>query len=148
MEFNGTIVRLLTETSGTSARTGKPWSKQEFIIENNADRVRQSLKFSVFNTQIDEMKAQGLAVGAVGTLTFDAYVQEYNGRYYNDLRGWRWTPAPSWEQAAAKGVPVAQPTAQTQRPKEMPINMAATQQGQRIPAAVAQPLPLENDLPF
>lgn len=152
MEFKGTIKREFAETSGTSKATGKPWRKKEFIIEDTSERIVQAVRFTVFNDTIDELQKQGLEYGAVGTVSLDFHVHEYNGNFFNDVRGWKWEAAPSWDkvphntQLASPNSPVYHPDKE-QRPV-MPLNDAATQQGQRIPKGTEGSLPFANDLPF
>lgn len=109
MEFIGTIAAAETVQEGASKITGRPWRKQGFVIENKAVSETEALHFVVFNDSIERLQSQGMQVGASGRVSIDASVRQYNGRYFNDFRGWKWEPAQSWQQAAAQEQPAAQP---------------------------------------
>lgn len=151
MEFQGTIKATTQPAEGVSKITGNPWRRQGFVIESNAEPVATSVYFEVFNDRIEQMTQAGMTVGAVGTVSIDFHTRQYNGRWFNDVRGWEWTPAQSWQEAAqGLQTPAAQTPAypvREQRPA-VPLNMAATQQGRRIPAATEQSLPIGEALPF
>lgn len=113
MEITGTIRAMTQVTTGTSKTTGKEWKKQGFVIENNSERIATSLYFEVFNDRIEQMTAGGMKVDAVGKLFFDVLARQYNGRWFNEIRGWKWEPGQSWEQAQAQAQPQQQPTEDT-----------------------------------
>lgn len=101
MEITGTIKAMTKLAEGVSSKTGNPWKKQGFVIENNGGGIATGLYFEVFNDRIDQMTAAGMKVDAVGKLYFDVHAHNYNGRWFNDVRGWKWEPGQSWEQQAA-----------------------------------------------
>lgn len=102
MEITGVIKAMTNITSGQRKSDGKPWRKQGFVIENNATNIATSLYFEVFNDRIDEMINSGMKIEAVGRLFYDTRATNYNGRWFNEVRGWKWEPGQSWEQAQAQ----------------------------------------------
>lgn len=85
MEFKGLITKVLPMQTGTSERTGKPWQKQEFVVEffeHENDRWADRVCLSTMDTKVMAKLAEGKEV-IVG---FGYVVREYNGRFYNELK--------------------------------------------------------------
>lgn len=119
MEIKGTIIAALPEVSGTS-RTGNPWKKREYVLENNEGNFPRKVAFTCFGDNADKIQLQ---VGQNVTMYFDIESREYNGKWYTDIRCWR---------ADVEQTPASGPTAVP------PMN---------TPGAVPPP-PLPDDIPF
>ena len=98
MEITGKVVRLGALTEGTSARG--PWRKQDLIIETE-EQFPKTVCLTCWTNQIDEI--QKFAPGQTIKAQIDLSSREFNGKWYTDVRVWRFdpvgaAPAPTAEQ--------------------------------------------------
>ena len=107
MELIGKVVRLGNLVSGTSARG--PWSKQELIVETDEQFPRQVCVICWTNL-VEEAKA--LAPGQMVKIQISVESREFNGKWYTDVRAWR------FDQVGATAAP-AQPYAQQTQAQPM-----------------------------
>ena len=105
MEITGKVVRLGALTEGTSARG--QWRKQDLIIETE-EQFPKTVCLTCWSNQIDEI--QKFAPGQAIKAQIDLSSREFNGKWYTDVRVWRFDPV------GAPAAPVAAPTQQTQQP--------------------------------
>ena len=99
MEIIGKVVRLGNLTEGTSARG--PWRKQDLIIETE-------VCLTCWTNQIDEI--QKFAPGQTIKAQIEISSREFNGKWYTDVRVWRFDPV------GATTAPVAAPAQPVQQP--------------------------------
>lgn len=84
MEINGIIVKMLEPTYGEGKKGA--WAKQDVIIQhNNHPTFPKSMSVTFFN-KMDLL--DGIAEGQEVEIKFDIECREYNGKYYNDIKGW------------------------------------------------------------
>lgn len=113
MEITGTIIVALPEVNGTS-KTGNPWKKREYVIENTDGQYPRKLCFTCFGEKADSIQ---VIQGQRYTVSFDVDAHEYNGRWYNEIRAWKAVPAdgqvqgPQTSYTATPAAPAAAPTA-------------------------------------
>jgi hypothetical protein len=107
MEIIGKVVRLGNLTEGTSARG--PWRKQELIIETE-EQYPRTVCLICWTNQIDEI--QKFAPGQTIKAQIDISSREFNGKWYTDVRVWRFDPVG----AAAPAAPVAASAQPAQQP--------------------------------
>lgn len=119
MEFKGRIMKVLPVTSGTS-QNGNEWKKQEFIFEyfeQQTDRYSDKVCLSIMNDRIAEYDLHENDEVLIG---FGHSIREYQGRYFNELRLYKFqklTQAqaePKTAQGQAQGTQAAPNTAQAQ----------------------------------
>ena len=98
MEITGKVVRLGNLVEGTSARG--PWRKQELIIETE-EQYPRTVCLICWTNQIDEI--QKFAPGQTIKAQIEISSREFNGKWYTDVRVWRFDPvgAPAPAQAPA-----------------------------------------------
>ena len=108
MEIIGKVVRLGTLTEGTSARG--PWRKQELIIETE-EQYPRTVCLICWTNQIEEI--QRFAPGQTIKAQIDISSREFNGKWYTDVRVWRFDPVGV---AAAPAAPAASPAQPVQQP--------------------------------
>ena len=133
MEIIGKVVRLGNLTEGTSARG--PWRKQELIIETE-EQYPRTVCLICWTNQIDEI--QKFAPGQTIKAQIEISSREFNGKWYTDVRVWRFDPV------GATTAPVAAPAQPVQQPMMHQTPPAA------VPAQDFYP-PTEDsvdDLPF
>jgi hypothetical protein len=81
LEFTGKITHISAVEHGE--KNGKGWSKQFIVIEDDA-KFANSVKLDFFNKEEVQNKA-----GQIVKAVFNAKVNEYNGKYYQSLSGWK-----------------------------------------------------------
>jgi hypothetical protein len=105
MEILGKVVRLGNLTEGTSARG--PWRKQELIIETE-EQYPRTVCLICWTNQIDEI--QKFAPGQTIKAQIEISSREFNGKWYTDVRVWRFDPVGATvAPAAAPAQPAQQP---------------------------------------
>ena len=87
MEIIGKVVRLGGLTEGTSARG--PWRKQDLIIETD-EQYPRTVCLTCWTNQIDEI--QNMVPGQMIKAQIDISSREFNGKWYTDVRVWRFDP--------------------------------------------------------
>lgn len=110
MEITGKVVRLGGLTEGTSARG--PWRKQDLIIETD-EQYPKTVCLTCWTNQIDEI--QKMVPGQLIKAQIDISSREFNGKWYTDVRVWRFDPVTATAPAPAQqpNQPTAQPVHQT-----------------------------------
>lgn len=85
LDITGKIVQKMNKTEGIS-KAGKPWSKQEFVIETQETYPRKVM-ISIMNEKVNDLER--FNVGDVITASLNLESREYNGRWYTDARAWK-----------------------------------------------------------
>ncbi len=111
MEITGKVVRLGTLTEGTSARG--PWRKQELIIETE-EQYPKTICLICWTNQIDEI--QKFAPGQTIKAQIEISSREFNGKWYTDVRVWRFDPVGAVPAVAAPVQPTQPVMHQTPPP--------------------------------
>ena len=110
MEIIGKVVRLGNLVEGTSARG--PWRKQELIIETE-EQYPRTVCLICWTNQIDEI--QKFAPGQTIKAQIEISSREFNGKWYTDVRVWRFDPV------GATAAPAAAPAQPMQQPYQQPV---------------------------
>lgn len=105
MEIIGKVVRLGNLTEGTSARG--PWRKQDLIIETE-EQYPRTVCLTCWTNQIDEI--QKFAPGQTIKAQIEISSREFNGKWYTDVRVWRFDPV------GVTAAPVSAPTQSAPQP--------------------------------
>lgn len=108
MEITGKVVRLGGLTEGTSARG--PWRKQDLIIETD-EQYPKTVCLTCWTNQIEEI--QKMVPGQLIKAQIDISSREFNGKWYTDVRVWRFDPVTVIATAPAATVQPAQTVHQT-----------------------------------
>lgn len=85
LDITGKIVQKMNKTEGVS-KAGKPWSKQEFVIET-FDTYPRKVCLSVMNEKVNELERYNVGDTVNASLNIES--REYNGRWYTDVRAWK-----------------------------------------------------------
>ena len=136
MEIIGKVVRLGALTEGTSARG--PWRKQDLIIETE-EQYPRTVCLTCWTNQIDEI--QKFAPGQTIKAQIEISSREFNGKWYTDVRVWRFDPVGAVQAPAAATQPV-QPAQQPMVHQTPPQATAST------PEYFAPAEDSTDDLPF
>ncbi len=100
LDISGKIIQKMNKTEGIS-KAGKPWSKQEFVIET-FDQFPRKVCMSVMNDKVQELERYN--VGDTVTASLNIESREWQGRWYTDVRAWRFN-APQTQQGSAPAAP-------------------------------------------
>lgn len=129
LELEGRITRKEAKLSGQSARGA--WVKQDFILEYQDGNYPAEVCFTSFgNDKVAELDRY--QVGDMVKVSFNLRAREFNGRWYNDVRVWRLSPA---GQATASERPSHDSFPPVQAPAPSIEDMPAVEEG-------------SDDLPF
>ena len=118
MEIIGKVVRLGNLTEGQSARG--PWRKQDLIIETE-EQYPRTVCLTCWTNQIEEI--QKFAPGQTIKAQIEISSREFNGKWYTDVRVWRFDPVGATSTPAAPAAPaqnIAQPTMHQTPPVTQP----------------------------
>lgn len=139
LELEGRIKTKLQAQSGSGARG--TWVRQDFVLEYQDGNYPAEACFSAWGQdRVDELAR--FQQGDQVKVSFNVKAREYSGRWYNDLRVWRITPAGA-QQAQA---PVRQAVSQAyQAPQPAPSYSAPAPTIDDMPADLGIN---EDDLPF
>lgn len=141
LELEGRIRQKLAKQNGQSAKGS--WTKQDFILEYQDGNYPAEVCLTAFgNDKVADLDKY--QTGDSVKVAFNLRAREYNGRWYNDVRVWRITPAGQQATAQQPGYQASQDHVQTSQP-----NYGA--QPQQAPAPTIEDLPADdpgNDLPF
>ena len=135
MELTGKIIAILPAQGGVSQRTGNPWKSQDYVIETQEIYPKKCC-FSVFGDE--KIQQMNIQLGETLTVSLDINANEYQGKWYNQVRAWKVERMAQAQQAnAAQG---CQPYYPNQQPSQAPPQPQAPMQQ---PAAAE-----EQSLPF
>ena len=121
MEIIGKVVRLGNLTEGTSARG--PWRKQDLIIETE-EQYPRTVCLICWTNQIDEI--QKFAPGQTIKAQIEISSREFNGKWYTDVRVWRFDPVGATAPMAAPAQPQQQPMMHQTPPAAAPAPAPAS----------------------
>ena len=119
MEIIGKVVRLGNLTEGTSARG--PWRKQDLIIETE-EQFPKTVCLTCWTNQIDEI--QKFAPGQTIKAQIEISSREFNGKWYTDVRVWRFDPVGA---TAAPAAAPAQPAPESSMHQTPPAAAPTTE---------------------
>jgi hypothetical protein len=84
MKITGTLVQKLEKINGKSANG--EWQKQEFII-SVGDKYPKQVCLSAWGERCDEL--ENIQIGDTVTSELEISSREYNGRWYTEVRVWK-----------------------------------------------------------
>lgn len=98
MDLKGKVIMVMPVTTGTS-KAGKPWSKQDFVVETGGQYPK---KCALALWGEDKINQYDLQPGLEATFHIELESREYNGRWYTEARAWKIEWTADARQAAAK----------------------------------------------
>lgn len=134
MEIIGKVFQLGNVVEGTSARG--PWKKQELIIET-VEQFPRKVCLSCWGDRVAE--AANFAIGQMIKAQISIESREFNGKWYTDVRPFRFDNAETATQVQPQAKP--QPQTQPQHTSQpmpqfsqtQPEDFAATDNGDDLP---------------
>ncbi len=85
MEITGNIKLIQDVESGTS-KSGNEWSKRTIVV-TTAEKYPQDLSIDFLGDKIGQIN--NFQVGNPVTVGINLRGQEYNGKYYTSINGWK-----------------------------------------------------------
>lgn len=82
LTITGKIIQVLEPVGGESKKTGKPWKKQEYVLETYSNYPRQ-ICFQIFGE--DRINAANIQLGEDVTVQIEINSREYNGRWFTNI---------------------------------------------------------------
>ena len=134
MEITGKIIAVLPPKQGVSQSTGNAWMCQDYVLETQ-EMYPKKVCFNVFGAEkIQEMNIQ---LGETLTVSLEINASEYQGKWYNQVRGWKVVRVPVQGQQQAQvppqGCQVVYPDRQPAQAPAQPQGQAAAQQNDTLP---------------
>ena len=124
MEITGKIIAVLPPKQGVSQSTGNAWMCQDYVLETQ-EMYPKKVCFNVFGAEkIQEMNIQ---LGETLTVSLEINASEYQGKWYNQVRGWKVVRVSAQGQQQAQVPPQG---CQVVYPDRQPAQAPAQSQGQ------------------
>ena len=134
MELTGKIIAILPAQGGVSQRTGNPWKSQDYVIETQEIYPKKCC-FSVFGDE--KIQQMNIQLGETLTVSLDINANEYQGKWYNQVRAWKVERMAQAQQAnAAQGCQPYYPNqqlAQAPPQPQAPMQQPAAAEEQSLP---------------
>lgn len=92
MQIEGKLIKILEAEGGTS-KSGKAWIKQSCIVETDSEYNNQVCITAFGDDKIKDLNK--LKIGENVQIWCNVYSREYNGKYYNQIDGWRFSKSGS-----------------------------------------------------
>jgi hypothetical protein len=118
MDITGKVIVVLPPREGVSQSSGNPWKSQDYVIETQ-EIYPKKICFNVFGAEkIQEMNIQ---LGEMITVSIEINANEYNGKWYNQVRGWQVSRVQATQpQQAVQQPQGCQPYYPNQQPPQQP----------------------------
>ena len=134
MEITGKIIAVLPPKQGVSQSTGNAWMCQDYVLETQ-EMYPKKVCFNVFGAEkIQEMNIQ---LGETLTVSLEINANEYQGKWFNQVRGWKVVRVPAQGQQQAQvppqGCQVVYPDRQPAQAPAQPQGQAPAQQNDGLP---------------
>ena len=100
MEISGTVIQVLPEESGQSARG--TWRKQSYVLETEGQYPKK-VCLQVWGDKIDTFNIQE---NSKITASIEVESREFNGRWYTDVKAWKVNQTQSASNEKANDVPL------------------------------------------
>ena len=134
MEITGKIIAVLPPKQGVSQSTGNAWMCQDYVLETQ-EMYPKKVCFNVFGAEkIQEMNIQ---LGETLTVALEINASEYQGKWYNQVRGWKVVRVAAQGQQQAQvppqGCQVVYPDRQPAKAPAQPQGQAQAQDDGQLP---------------
>ena len=85
MEITGNI-KLISETETGTSKAGKTWTKRQLVVTTN-ETYPQDIAIDFMGDKTSLLN--NFQVGNPVSVSINIRGQEYNGKYYNSINGWK-----------------------------------------------------------
>lgn len=98
MELTGKIIAVLPPKQGVSQSTGNAWMCQDYVLETQ-EAYPKKCYFNVFGAE--KIKEMNIQLGETLTVSLEINANEYQGKWYNQVRAWKVERMAQAQQATA-----------------------------------------------
>ncbi len=84
------LVKCVDEKSGTS-KAGKDWKSITAVFTTVGDKFERTIAIDFFG-EGDVARIKNTAAGTILDIDYNVESREYNGKYYTNVKAWRFTP--------------------------------------------------------
>ncbi|WP_052044983.1 DUF3127 domain-containing protein [Prevotella amnii] len=142
IQVTGTITKILPKMEGVSAKTGKSWAKQEYVITEDGGNSQypSSICFQIFGEE--KISLMNLREGEHVCVHLDSTTNEWKEKVFNSINCWK-VDRFATEQ---KGNAVMYANQQSPQQNDQPFPPQVNDQG--VPQQQNAPQAKTNDLPF
>ena len=85
MDIIGTI-KLISETEEGTSKAGKAWAKRQIVVTTD-EKYPQHIAIDFMGDKI--LQINNFQVGNPVNVSINLRGNEYNGKYYNSINGWK-----------------------------------------------------------
>lgn len=124
MEITGKIIAVLPPKQGVSQSTGNAWMCQDYVLETQ-EMYPKKVCFNVFGAE--KIQKMNIQLGEMLTVSLEINANEYQGKWYNQVKGWKVVRVPVQGQQQAQVPPQG---CQVVYPDRQPAQAPAQPQGQ------------------
>ena len=124
MEITGKIIAVLPPKQGVSQSTGNAWMCQDYVLETQEMHPKK-VCFNVFGAE--KIQKMNIQLGETLTVSLEINANEYQGKWYNQVKGWKVVRVPVQGQQQAQVPPQG---CQVVYPDRQPAQAPAQPQGQ------------------
>ena len=124
MEITGKIIAVLPPKQGVSQSTGNAWMCQDYVLETQ-EMYPKKVCFNVFGAE--KIQEMNIRLGETLTVSLEINASEYQGKWYNQVRGWKVVRVPVQGQQQAQVSPQG---CQVVNPDRQPAQAPVQPQGQ------------------
>ncbi|NUM31143.1 MAG: DUF3127 domain-containing protein [Bacteroidetes bacterium] len=107
MEIQGRLITKLPEQSGTSAKG--EWKKQDAVIET-LEQYPKKVCITFWSDKVDELKK--VNDGETIKVYFDIESREYQGKWYTNIKAWKFELSEKSNLQNNNSEPITQPVAE------------------------------------
>ena len=86
MDIIGNI-KLISETEEGTSKAGKAWAKRQVVVTTSNDKYPQDIAIDFLGDKI--LQINNFQVGNPVSVSINIRGNEYNGKYYNSINGWK-----------------------------------------------------------
>ena len=86
MDIIGNI-KLISETEEGTSKAGKAWAKRQVVVTTSNDQYPQDIAIDFMGDKI--LQINNFQVGNPVSVSINIRGNEYNGKYYNSINGWK-----------------------------------------------------------
>ena len=102
MKIQGKVVQVLPTQTGTSSN-GKEWKKSGVVLNYKDGDYDKTVMCTVMGDKVDAL--QSLQPGTEIEVSVNAESREYNGKWYTDVKAWKWEVIGQGQPAQASNEP-------------------------------------------
>ena len=92
MEITGKIIAVLPAKQGVSQSTGNAWMCQDYVLETQ-EMYPKKVCFNVFGAE--KIQEMNIRLGEMLTVSLEINANEYQGKWFNQVRGWKVVRVPA-----------------------------------------------------